>query len=243
MAIFVAGASGATGRLLVSQLIDSGESVRIVLREGSDFPEHLINHPQLVVVRQNLLDLSVQQLAYILEGCSGVVSCLGHTPTFSGVFGQPRSLVLDAVKLLCQAIEVNSPGKPVKLILMNSTGCANPDIDEQPPLSQRVVVSLLRWLLPPHRDNEMAAAYLSEQVGSDSNTIEWVAVRPDALTDEVVVSDYSLFPSPVRNAIFDSGKTSRINVGHFMAELLTNDELWRQWCWQRPVIYNNEFTA
>jgi hypothetical protein len=33
-----------------------------------------------------------------------------------------------------------------------------------------------------------------------------------------------------------------INVGHFMAELITDDELWNQWNGQMPVIYNKEST-
>jgi hypothetical protein len=63
-------------------------------------------------------------------------------------------------------------------------------------------------------------------------------VRPDNLINEDKVTEYVLFPSPVRSAIFDAGKTSRINVGHFMASLITNDNLWSNWKGQMPVIYN-----
>ena len=68
--------------------------------------------------------------------------------------------------------------------------------------------------------------------------IEWVAVRPDALTNENEVTDYDLSPSPVRSAIFDAGSTSRINVGHFMARLMTDQDTWNEWKGKMPVIYN-----
>ena len=68
--------------------------------------------------------------------------------------------------------------------------------------------------------------------------IEWVVVRPDSLIDVGQVTAYELHPSPTRSAIFDPGKTSRINVGHFMADLITNDDTWQQWQGQMPVIYN-----
>jgi hypothetical protein len=68
--------------------------------------------------------------------------------------------------------------------------------------------------------------------------VEWVAVRPDDLIDETEVSAYDVHPSPIRSAIFDPGQTSRINVGHFMADLITGDDIWPQWKGQMPVIYN-----
>ena len=37
---------------------------------------------------------------------------------------------------------------------------------------------------------------------------------------------------------FNAGKTSRINVGNFMANLINDDDLWNKWKGQMPVIYN-----
>ena len=107
-------------------------------------------------------------------------------------------------------------------------------------LARRFVIGLLRLLLPPHVDNEQAADYLRSIVGQNDSAIEWAAVRPDGLIDESEVSEYEVHPSPIRSAIFDAGKTSRINVAHFMAELITDDQTWNQWKGQMPVIYNRE---
>jgi len=70
--------------------------------------------------------------------------------------------------------------------------------------------------------------------------IEWVAVRPDNLIDEDQVSAYEVHPSPIRSAIFDAGMASRINVGSFMADLITENESWNRWKGQMPVIYNKQ---
>ncbi|MCG8701069.1 MAG: hypothetical protein MI922_23655, partial [Bacteroidales bacterium] len=58
--------------------------------------------------------------------------------------------------------------------------------------------------------------------------------------NEEQVTAYEAFPSPIRSAIFNPGKTSRINVAHFMAELITHDDVWMQWKGKMPVLYNEE---
>jgi hypothetical protein len=77
-------------------------------------------------------------------------------------------------------------------------------------------------------------------VGANDRAIEWAAVRPDTLVDAAQVAPYDLHPSPTRSAIFNAGKTSRIQVAHFMAELITGDEVWNRWRGQMPVIHGRE---
>jgi hypothetical protein len=87
-------------------------------------------------------------------------------------------------------------------------------------------------------DNENAADYLRTQIGQNDEIIEWAAVRPDTLIDESGVTEYEVHPSPIRSAIFDAGTTSRSNVSHFMADLITDHGAWVDWKGQMPVIYN-----
>lgn len=101
-----------------------------------------------------------------------------------------------------------------------------------------MVIGLLRWFLPPHPDNEQAADHLRVSVGQKNPSIEWAVVRPDTLIQDDKVTEYSLHVSPTRSALFNPGKTSRINVGHFMAKLITDDDTWNQWKGQMPVMYN-----
>jgi hypothetical protein len=87
-------------------------------------------------------------------------------------------------------------------------------------------------------DQEKAANHLRVQVGQKQSHIEWVVVRPDTLINEEIVTEYSLHISPTRDCIFNPGKTSRINVGHFMARLIVENDLWEEWKGKMPVIYN-----
>lgn len=240
MTTLVVGASGATGRQLVGQLLDRGQQVRAIVRSPESLPVVLKNHENLSLVQASVLGLSDAEMARYVEGCDAVASCLGHTLNFKGIFGHPRHLVTDATRRLCNAVKASKPTAPVRFVLMNTTGNKNRDLAEPISFSEKCVIGLLRLLVPPHRDNEQAADYLRVQIGQQDRSIEWVAVRPDTLVNEDQVSTYEVHPSPTRSAIFEAGKTSRINVGHFMAELITDDELWQRWRGQMPVIYNNQ---
>ena len=182
MKILVVGATGATGRLLTEELLNRGHTVKVIVRSPDKLPESIKNHANLSVVQAALLDLSDAELAEHVKGCDAVSSCLGHNLTFKGVYGQPRRLVTDATRRLCQAIRANSPEAPVKFILMNTTGNRNRDLNEPISLAQKIIIGLLRLVLPPHVDNEEAADYLRVAVGQKDAQIGWVAVRPDGLT-------------------------------------------------------------
>lgn len=238
MNVLIVGASGATGRLLTEDLLNRGQFVKVVVRTPDKLPSALRNYDNLSVIHASILDLSDAELAQHVKGCDAVASCLGHNMDLKGLYGHPRKLVTDASRRLSDAIKANTPEKPIKFVLMNTAGNSNRDLNEPIPFAQKVIIGLLRLVLPPHSDNEQAADYLRRKIGPKDKLIEWVAVRPDSLIDEDEVTPYEVYPSPTRSAIFDPGQTSRINIGHFMADLITNDNIWQQWQGQMPVIYN-----
>jgi|TARA_R110002126_G_C10187414_1_gene475608 nucleoside-diphosphate-sugar epimerase len=63
MTIFIAGASGATGRLLVEQLLASDQNVKIVVRSFDTLSAGIINHPNLSVINASILDLGDVDMA------------------------------------------------------------------------------------------------------------------------------------------------------------------------------------
>jgi len=238
MTTLVVGASGKTGRLLVEQLLEQGEKVKIIVRSIDSLSASLKENDRLTITEASLLDMTDAQLLEHVEGCRAVASCLGHNLTFNGMFAHPRRLVKDGIQRLCQAIEKTAAEVPLKFVLMNTTGNQNKQAGETVSMAQSLVVGLIRLLLPPHADNEEAAAYLQSNFGENQTAIEWATVRPDSLIDEESVTEYTAFPSPTRSAIFDAGKTSRINVAHFMSQLITNNDTWGKWKGQMPVVYN-----
>lgn len=178
-----------------------------------------------------------------MQGCDAVVSCLGHNMSIKGLFMPPRKLVTEAVKRLSKAIENTNKdsNNPTKLILMGSDGVANPlGSDDQRSFGERTVLTMLRYGLPPHNDNEKAAAYIS---AVDSPVIEWVVVRPtDLINGES--SKYETFTKP-QKSLFGSAKdgiATRANVALFMVDLIMSsdeDKLWQTWKGKMPVLHDD----
>ncbi|MEX0966231.1 MAG: NAD(P)-binding oxidoreductase [Bacteroidia bacterium] len=240
MSTLIIGASGATGRQLAEQLMEKGQKIRIIIRETSKIPDYWNNNSGITIIKANLSEMSVEEMTNHLAECHAVAFCLGHNLTWKGIYGKPRKLVTDAVRLVSEAIQNSTNKIPGKIVLMNTTGNRNRDISEPVSFGEKIVTGLIRLLLPPHSDNEKAADYLRISIGQNDPSIEWVAVRPDSLINESSVTEYTLHVSPTRSAIFNPGKTSRINVAHFMASLILDGSLWNKWKGKMPVIYNVE---
>lgn len=240
MKVLILGASGATGKQVVSQLIKRGIYVRIVTRKNAIISEEMRNNKLVENIIGNIAGFNPVENRALINECDAVVCCLGHNITFKGIFGKPRLLVYQSLKNVCEAGIRYSP-KKIKIILMNTVANENKDINENRSIPEKIILSILTVLLPPQKDNVWAANYLSGVIRKDNEKIEWAAVRPDSLIDEDEVSPYEVYESTIRNPIFNPGKTSRINVGHFMAELITDGELWEKWKNKMPVIYNKEY--
>lgn len=243
MTILTVGASGATGRLLVDQLLNLGHKVKIIVRSTQNLSKTILDNENLTVVKASILELTDEELIKNVSECDAIASCLGHNLNMKGLYGQPRKLVTETTRRLCNAVKANNPENKIKYVLMNTAGNGNRDLSEKISFGQKIVISLLRLLLPPHVDNENAADFLRTEIGHNDDSIKWIVVRPDDLTNESEVTEYDLYASPVRSAIFDAGKTSRINVANLMARLITDNELWDKWQGQMPVIYNKETSS
>ncbi|MBC31486.1 MAG: NAD-dependent epimerase [Muricauda sp.] len=238
MKVLVVGASGATGRQLVDQLLIQGNEVKVMVRSTHNLPETWKENTKVQIITASILELSDKEMGIHVSDCEAVASCLGHNLNWKGIYGKPRRLVTDAARRLCSAIKTNGLNHPVKYVLMNTSGNQNRDLDEPISFAQKCVIGLLRLALPPHVDNEKAADHLRTKIGQNDKHIEWVAVRPDGLINENDVTEYEVYPSPIRSAIFNAGKVSRINVAHFMSALLNDENLWNKWKGQMPVIYS-----
>ncbi|MEW6196756.1 MAG: NAD(P)-binding oxidoreductase [Bacteroidota bacterium] len=237
MKALVLGASGATGKLVVQQLAKKNIKVRVVVRESAIIPGQISNDMSIEIIRGNINDFGIAQIKDLVKDCDSVICCLGHNISFKGIFGHPRKLVSNTVAKIIEALK--SLNQNPKFILMSTTAYTNRKIGEVNTLGEKIVFSLLKLLLPPHKDNMLAADQLVFKLGTNTN-IEWVAVRPDSLFDEENESEYEIHNHKIRSPISNPGKTSRINVSHFMAELVTNDQLRQEWKHKTPVIYNKE---
>ena len=240
MNVFVLGATGATGKHIVSQLISMNHNVKVLIRPTSNYPVEWDANEKISVIKDEISKIAKADLKYHMADCDAVASCMGHNLNLKGIYGKPRRLVVGALKKVYGVIQELHVEKPIKIVLMNTSGVRNPKINEQISFTEKVIVGLLRILLPPFIDNEKAAKFLSCEIGITQKNVEWVVVRPDSLIDLDEVSVYEVHPSPLRSALFNPGKTSRINVGNFMASLINDQKLWNKWKGQMPILYNVE---
>ena len=237
MKALVLGASGATGKLVVQQLVKKNIKVRAVVRESAIIPGQISNDKSVEIIKGNINDFEIAKIKELVKDCDSVICCLGHNISLKGILGPPHKLVSNTVEKILEALQ--SGNQNSKFVLMSTTAYTNSKIEEVNTPGEKIIFSLLKILLPPHKDNMLAANHLVNRLSSQTN-IAWVAVRPDSLFDEDEVTEYEIHSKKIRSPIFNPGKTSRINVSHFMVELITNDKLWQEWKHRTPVIYNKE---
>ncbi|OFZ01717.1 MAG: hypothetical protein A2070_11755 [Bdellovibrionales bacterium GWC1_52_8] len=235
--VLLVGGSGRTGMRVLEQLLNRGIRVRVIVRSPQKLPISTAKHPNLSIVEANLLSLSDEDLLRHISGCDAVISCLGHNISFNSIFFPPRDLVQQATARLCRVIETIRPEKPIKFILMSSVSVNHPrDLDTRRGKFEKTFLWMLRAVLPPAKDNQQAANFLFDKIGTDNAFAQWTAVRPDTLL-KGDVSEYILQENFV-SSLFAPDNTNMANVAHFMCELVTNSEAWDRWKGKLPVITN-----
>lgn len=235
--VLLVGGTGRTGQRVLHQLLERGIRVRAIVRSARKLAPGAAGNPNLAVIEASLLSLTDEHLLRHLRGCDAVLSCLGHVLSVKGVLGPPRDLVTRATSRLCRGIEVRRPAAPVKYILMSSVSVNRAGgLDTRRGPWERAFLRALCSVLPPAADNQQAADFLQEKIGTGHPFVEWTVVRPDTLLPGEV-SEYTLHEGLV-NSLFAPGSTSMANVVHFMCELATNPRTWADWKSKLPVIVN-----
>lgn len=244
----VVGATGATGKHVVRQLLEKGHRVKVIVRSkermlsalnggGTEEQKTTYDDTLLQITEASLLDLTDKEIQDQVSDVDAVISCLGHNLDFKGLFGHPRKLVTEATQRLTAALQSSSTSseKKQKFLLMNSDGVAHPaGTDNLRPWSERAIISIIRYLIPPHSDNEGAAEHLYK-LGKDTS-VEWTAVRPTDLIDGES-TDYEVFDKP-QGSLFGSGTARRSNVAKFMVDLVTDETKWTTYKFDFPVVYD-----
>jgi hypothetical protein len=235
--VLLLGGTGRTGGRVLQQLLDRGVHVRAIVRSAGRLPEGVAGHAQLTVIEAEPLSLSREEMLRHVAGCDAVISCLGHTNDLKGVFGAPRELVTPMVERACAAAVALQPTEPIRIILMSTVSVYRPGaLDARRGGVERVLTGLLRALVPPAKDNQDAADFLLEYVGTGSPFVQWAVVRPDTLLDGDV-TEYVLHEGLV-SSLAKPDHTSRANVAHFMCDLVTEPRVWKAWRGGMPVIVN-----
>lgn len=75
MKVLVLGATGATGRLVVKQLINRGIEVKAIVRKDNNVLKDLRNQKFLECVKGNISDFDSDNISELISDCNAVISC------------------------------------------------------------------------------------------------------------------------------------------------------------------------
>eukprot|EP00756_Hemistasia_phaeocysticola_P025240 Hpha_TRINITY_DN15996_c1_g2::TRINITY_DN15996_c1_g2_i1::g.74403::m.74403 len=233
--VLVVGASGRTGVRTVQELLSRGVEVRALVRKPESLPEAVRADPKCRVVQGTILEMSDDAIAAAVDGCTGVVSCLGHNMSFKGLYLDNRRLVTESGRRLVRAVERLRPSRPVRFVIHNTVGCSNPVQPDRPRgCFEGCVIGLIKCAIPPFADSAASVAYWGHEIGAKNPYVDWVVVRPDTLL-ETERSEYTVHEQ-LQGGLFNPGKSTMWNIAHFYGELLTNDATWAQWRHKYPTI-------
>ena len=163
MKLAVFGATGLTGGLVVTQALEQGHEVVVLVRD----PRRVsLQHPRLTVLAGNPTLLA--DVERCVESADVVLHCLGIGGKGDG---QPTTLISDSVNAALVAMAKHGVAR---IVCMSNVGAGASGTW----IANRIVIPLfLRWLLPIIEDKDRMEAALR------ASSVEWVSVRLPNIVD------------------------------------------------------------
>ena len=159
--VLIVGATGGTGRQLVTQALERGYEVTALVRDPSRLQ---VGHPRLTVIQGDVLDEGSVEAA--MRGQDAVLSALGHKRWF-----YPTRILSEGTRNILRAMETH---RVPRLVCETSLGIG----DSAGRLGLYYTLFIIPVVLPFYFWDKTR----QEQVISRSR-VEWVIVRPGVLTN------------------------------------------------------------
>jgi len=197
--ILVVGATGGTGRQLVSQALERGHEVTALVRDPTRLP---LKHPSLTVIRGDVLDPGVVERA--VRGHDAVVSALGHHRYYAAT-----SVLSSGTRNILRSMESHGVRR---LVCETSLGIG----DSAGRLGLFYTFFVIPAILPVYFLDKARQERLIAR-----SRVEWVIVRPGVLTNGER-RGRSRHGARV-GGVFLSARISRADVAAFMLDQLGSD--------------------
>ncbi len=159
--VLIVGATGGTGRQLVTQALARGYAVTALVRDSSRLQIH---HPQLTVIQGDVLDQGSVEAA--MRGQEAVLSALGHKRFF-----YPTRILSDGTLNILRAMETQ---RVPRFVCETSLGIG----DSAGRMGFYYTLLVIPLILPFYFWDKTR----QERIIAGSN-VDWVIVRPGALTN------------------------------------------------------------
>lgn len=197
--VLVVGATGGTGRQLVTQALERGFAVTALVRNPSKLQ---VDHPQLTVIQGDVLDYASVEAT--MRGQEAVVSALGHKRFF-----YPTRILSEGTRNILRAMDTHAVSR---LVCETSLGIG----DSAGRLGLYFTLFTIPVILPFYFWDKTR----QERMIAESN-VEWVIVRPGMLTNGAK-------RGRLRNgrhvgSFFWTVRISRADVADFMLNQLESD--------------------
>ena len=196
MKVLVLGATGGTGRLIVSDAVAKGHSVVALVRSTAR-----ADLPGAEVIEGDARNES--SLGRALDGCEAVVSALG-----SGIGFRKVSLLTEATRALVPAMTRSGVRR---LVCISALGVGD-SRGHGGFVFDRLFQPLLLSQAYKDKDRQEAAIRAS--------SLDWVIVRPAMLTDDPAQGSVRAVTDL---AGVNGGKIARADVARFVVDQLTTD--------------------
>lgn len=208
--VLIVGATGGTGRQLVTQALERGSAVTALVRDPSKLQ---VDHPQLKVIQGDVLDEA--SVAAAMRGQEAVLSALGHKRYF-----RPTRILSEGTRNILRAMETH--GVP-RLVCETSLGIG----DSAGRMGLYYTLFVIPVILPFYYWDKTR----QERMIAGSN-VEWVIARPGVLTNGPK-RGHSRHGRRV-GSFLSTVRISRADVADFMLNQLASDTYLRSApgvCW------------
>jgi putative NADH-flavin reductase len=197
--VLIIGASGGTGRQLVTQALERGYAVTALVRDPSRFQ---VDHPQLKVIQGDVLD--ERSIDAAMRGQEGVLSALGHKRYF-----HPTRILSQGTRNILRAMEAHGVAR---FVCETSLGLG----DSAGRMGLYYTLFVIPVILPFYFWDKTR----QERMIAESN-VEWVIVRPGVLTHGEKRGRFRQGRSV--GSLLWTVRISRADVADFMLNQLASD--------------------
>jgi nucleoside-diphosphate-sugar epimerase len=223
--VLILGITGGCGEHALSQLLDRGVQCVAVVPSEDCLPaacrgkrSHADGILVAEVVPEGHLALNNGAFSALVEGVDAVVSVIGAQSALK-LCGQPRRLAADTVERIVAAAAGRAT--PLKLIIASTDRVDQPGGKDPPRgCAERALLAVTVG-----RRDHMAVV---DELAKAGSHVEFCAVRPAALLAGGE-RPYECHAALQSGAFCGGAKTRRANVAAFVADLVSEDEVWAKW--------------
>ena len=203
MTIFVFGATGATGKLVVEQALQNGHYVTAVVRNPDKFT---LRHDHLKIIRGDVFQPKTYESD--MRGHDAVVSCLGIQQT------APTTVYSDGVDNIMMAMEKEN---------VNRIICLSAIAVVVPPKGSFLMKFMTRNILQ-RLYNHLYTDMLVMEKKLRASDLNWTIIRPPWLRDTRATGKYRVM---INDHLRNPSKISRADLAGYIVNHLADEKTFK----------------